>query len=132
MGQHPTCTPDSSSYQIVAWLANDSAATSVTIYFVADYTGSCATAINNIGASNLRIYPSPVDANLTVAGLNGLKNVKLSVYDVLGRPVIQTNLVQPAGQVNVNTEQLNAGIYIVTIQSEGTTLLTKRIEKTEQ
>jgi hypothetical protein len=69
---------------------------------------------------------------MAVEGLNAYNNVKLTVYDVLGNAAIQKNITQPVALINVNTDALHAGIYIVSIEGDGTKLLTKRIEKLEQ
>jgi len=129
LGASPSCSADSGKMVIVLWLANDSAASAKTIDFTANFSGSCVSAVQNVPGSNLRVYPTPVNSNMTVDGLNGFKNVKLSIYDVLGNLVIQKYLPQPTALTNVNTDILHAGVYFVTIESEGTKLLTNRIEK---
>jgi hypothetical protein len=128
-GVTPYCVADSGKMVIMAWLGNDSAASVKKIYYSANYTGSCANAIASVAASNLKVYPSPVSSNMTVSGLSGYNGVKIAVYDMLGNTAIQKYVSQPNDLTNVNTDALHAGVYILTIESEGTRLLTKRIEK---
>ena len=128
-GVTPNCSADSGKMLITAWLGNDSANSFRTIYYNANYTGSCATAIQSVAGPAFRVYPTPVNSTMTIDGLGGLKNVKLSVYDVLGNLQIQKYLVQPGDLAYLNTDMLHGGVYFLTIESEGTKLLTKRIEK---
>jgi len=128
----PYCMADSGKMAVRIWVAHDSVASAKTLYFFAAFNGVCVSGIQNIARSNLRIYPSPVISNMAVEGLNAYNNVKLTVYDVLGNAAIQKNITQPGALINVNTDALHAGIYIVSIEGDGTKLLTKRIEKLEQ
>jgi len=128
-GITPYCVADSSKMAVRIWVAKDSAASAKTLYFFANYSGGCATAIQTVTAPSLRIYPSPVISNLSVEGLGSYSNVKVTVYDILGNTVIQKNVAQPANVINLNTDGLYAGVYIVSVESEGTKLLTKRIQK---
>jgi hypothetical protein len=128
-GVTPYCVADSGKMVVVAWLANDSAASSRTFYYFVNYTGSCATAVTSVAPSVLKVYPSPVSSNLAVTGLGGYSNVKLTVYDMLGNVAIQKLVTQPGDIANISTEQLHEGVYILTVENEGTRLLTKRIEK---
>jgi type IX secretion system substrate protein len=128
-GVTPYCMADSGKMVVMTWLGNDSAASVQKVYYFANYSGSCTNGIASIAASNLKVYPSPVSSNMTVSGLNGYNGVKITVYDMLGNSAIAKYLAQPNDMVNVNTDALHAGVYILTIESEGTRLLTRRIEK---
>jgi len=128
-GVSPSCSADSGKMVVQTWLASDSAGSVQTLYYFANYTGSCATAVQNVPTASFRVYPTPVSSYLTVDGLGSLKNVKLSIFDILGNQVVQKYIAQPADQADLNTEMLHTGIYFLTIESDGAKLLTKRIEK---
>ena len=128
-GVSPYCSADSGKMVVLAWFTNDSAASVKTLYFNASYTGSCVSAIQNPASPQLYIFPNPVNATLTVDGLSNYKNVKLTVYDVLGNIVIEKTITQPSAIATLNTSTLQQGVYFVTVDSNGARLLTKRVQK---
>ena len=128
-GVSPSCSADSGSLVVLAWFSSDSAASVKTLYFYANYTGSCALAIQNVAAPRLSIFPNPVSSNLTIDGLTGFRNVKLTVYDVLGNVAVEKYIAQPSEAATLNTSGLQNGVYFVTVDNDGNRLLTKRIQK---
>jgi len=128
-GVSPSCSADSGNMVVLTWLISDSAASAKTLYFSASYTGSCLSAIQNVTTPQLSVYPNPVNSLLTVDGLNNMKNVKITVFDILGNIAIEKYVSQPAPMASLNTGSLQQGVYFVTIDSEGARVLTKRIQK---
>ena len=128
-GVSPTCSADSGKLLIQTWLGSDSAGSVQFLHYSASYTGSCVSAVQSVTAPQFVVYPNPVNSVLTIDGLNGFKNVKLTVYDILGNVAVEKYVEQPAGATSFNTGSLQAGVYFVTIDSEGSRLLTKRIQK---
>jgi len=73
--------------------------------------------------AGLKVYPNPLTENVlhVTSNSNAIKSV--SVYDVLGKQVINTTTVN--GEVNASN--LNAGVYIVKITEAGKTATKKLV-----
>lgn len=74
-------------------------------------------------------YPNPVLNNLTVSyALEGnADNARVDVYDVLGQKINTYTLSNNKGQLNVNVESLNSGVYFYTIKVNEKTIRTERV-----
>ncbi len=84
--------------------------------------------IENVSA--ISVYPNPTNANTTVAiSLTNESNVTINVTDLAGK-VVYTNAlgtVNGAQEVNVNTESLTSGVYMVNVSVNGTVSTEKLI-----
>jgi PKD repeat protein len=70
--------------------------------------------ISELGsAASIRLYPNPFNQSLTV---NTDVPLKLAVYDLTGKLVLQTPV--GSGQSEINTEHLPAGAYIIKASHE--------------
>ena len=83
----------------------------------------------NENAMSLSVYPNPTVSETFVtienAGLN-----KLSVYDMQGRMVSTMSVNAMEGeQVRVSTETLNAGVYFISVNSDGVVRTAKLVVK---
>ena len=71
---------------------------------------------------------NPVKGELTIVGLN--QSIKqISVYDLLGKQVITSNLVDDTTSTKLDVSALNTGLYIVKLEGENGQSLTKKIIK---
>ncbi|WP_282040882.1 T9SS type A sorting domain-containing protein [Winogradskyella flava] len=71
---------------------------------------------------------NPVKDELKIEGLN--QSIKqISVYDLLGKQVIDSNLVDDTTSANLDVSSLNSGLYIVKLEGENGQSLTKKIIK---
>lgn len=128
----PNCVADSSKLQLLMWLQHDSAASATMITYKSYFTGVCTTsAIEHVAPSDIKIYPTPVGSQLTVDGLGNLNDARIYVYDMLGNVVLRKTVENAQGEVTLNTTALQAGIYIVGVDSNGQRVATRRIEKFE-
>ncbi len=66
-------------------------------------------------AMNVNFFPNPVQNALTITSLYSLDSYQIT--DILGKTVMLTKV--SGNVVDVNTASLNAGIYFVTVTSEG-------------
>ncbi len=84
-----------------------------------------AGTIDNVGLSELQLFPNPSDGNVlsgkfmnndgTVAVNETGKSVQLRLYDMLGREVFLSKIILRDGIFTLSfEEQLNPGMYIVT------------------
>ncbi|MFP3594497.1 T9SS type A sorting domain-containing protein [Chryseobacterium sp. SIMBA_038] len=94
-------------------------------------------AISNNALANLDIYPTRVDEQLINVNVNDKSvkgNLKLTIFDISGKNVMQQNLSIKDGSLNqqVYLKNLINGAYIVSIANEsGKILLSKKIIVTE-
>lgn len=71
---------------------------------------------------------NPVKDELAIEGLN--QNIKqITIYDLLGKEVISTNLEVDAISTNLDVSALTTGMYIVKLQGENGASFTKKIVK---
>ena len=65
------------------------------------------------------MYPQPALGSFNVkAELNGVKSGSIEMFDLTGRKVLQQNFVAPGNtlQLKVQTENLPAGTYVLTVK----------------
>jgi hypothetical protein len=62
------------------------------------------------------LYPNPAKNEFYIKNLSG--DYEYTIKDVLGK-VVRVNTPMPESQSQINIESLNAGIYFITIFSEG-------------
>ena len=79
----------------------------------------------------LQNYPNPFNPNTVISySLKKADNVKLSVYDILGREVaVLVNSIQTAGlhQVVFSGTHLSSGVYFYRLESAGTSMIKKML-----
>ena len=74
---------------------------------------------------NVSIYPNPVNAELTIANLEGIS--KVTVNNLLGQALVTKTVT--AAKMTINTSELKTGIYVVTLVSENGSTRSERIVK---
>lgn len=88
------------------------------------------TSIEDKLAEAIRVYPNPVQAELTIAlptAITANKEVQVKLYDLQGRELLQ----QPVGRRSIttlDTQSLQPGIYLLWVQSPEV-VLQKKIQK---
>ena len=95
-------------------------------------TGSGSAATNcslvsgtadNLAASAIEVYPNPAKDNITIKlGTNQLHVKSIEVLDVVGRVLVQTN-VGPQTTLNVPSDKLKPGVYVIRFRSDITKTL---------
>lgn len=72
----------------------------------------------NIQTQSFKVFPNPADEFVELK-FDALKsNGLLSVFDITGKEVFQTQLLFKQEQVNIQTSDLKAGIYLITLTTE--------------
>ena len=120
--------------------ATDSAIWSVTAYDPANPSDSSSARIiwkcsapvsidEEINITTLNAYPNPATDNLTISyAIEGNNNnARMDVYDVLGQKVTSHALNSNKGQVNLNVDNLNAGVYFYSIKVDNKAIRTERV-----
>ena len=108
-----------------------SSAASFDTYFAAHSLSykACSSGIKESTLANyFFMYPNPVENNLKVETSNGEKMDAITVYDVLGKKVMYSDL-ENVETAELNLGELEKGIYFVEILTENQQTVTKRVTK---
>jgi len=81
-----------------------------------DIPSDCSLAVNDneFLDQNFTIYPNPSNGNINVKTLVNVGDVTISIFDLNGRKVFSQN-VNLQDTVNINAENLRAGVYVMEI-----------------
>ena len=66
--------------------------------------------------ASITVYPNPARDYIQISSSNGLKSA--SIIDVNGRMLSQTNFIGSLIEQRISTQNLNSGVYFISIQSE--------------
>jgi len=96
----------------------------VTVHFTITPTGIGLTENDVV----LNLYPNPASGNsLTVEySLPNVDNTELVIYNMLGERLIVQPVLQPTGILGVDISKLTKGIYIVSFEQSGLSLVTRK------
>lgn len=123
-----------------SWIAGDSAVWKVIVRNVADPSDTVTsiitwkadetTSLKELSTDDivLSIHPNPATDYLVVnyTFRNDLDNVKLNFYNVLGKKVMTKNLKGDSGNIKLNVEAMNAGVYFYSVEGSGSVIRTER------
>lgn len=94
-----------------------------------DYFNGTLSADNFEITENTSIYPMPFNSSLNINS-SYLGDVNISIYSIDGKIVEQIQLQKTSNILNLNTESLAAGFYVINvINASNEVLLTKKIIK---
>lgn len=72
------------------------------------------------------VYPNPIKDNLTLQlSSNSNKKLQLTITDLAGRTLLQTNVTSNNGFINANVNSLTNGVYFVNLNVEDEILTAK-------
>jgi hypothetical protein len=92
--------------------------------YVTDVAGATLS-LNEIDANTFSVYPNPTSTGfVNVVGTND-NTVSVSVYDILGKQVINESLTNN----RINVSALNAGVYILKISQNDASITKKLVIK---
>ncbi|GAB5538031.1 MAG: hypothetical protein Salg2KO_01340 [Salibacteraceae bacterium] len=74
------------------------------------------------------VYPNPTRSNITIDFKQSVKSGTIVLLDAFGKQIV-TQDFQESKKVDLNTQQLAAGIYLIQINAEGAGLSSQRIIK---
>ena len=88
----------------------------------ASFSTNCgALSVDNFSLNTLSIYPNPTTSVLNIKMDSNLKSA--TIYSILGKKVLETT------SNNINTSNLNSGLYLIKIASENGSVATKKFMK---
>ncbi|WP_178988750.1 endonuclease [Winogradskyella schleiferi] len=88
------------------------------------YTCYSSLSTDEFNASNIKLYPNPVNNNLTL-DLKSNVDTSIEIYDILGKRVLKNTINKTSA---LNLQALKSGIYIVKI-TQGNSTITKKLVK---
>jgi hypothetical protein len=92
---------------------------------VKEVTIDLATGLNKAVAGGIEIYPNPVRDILTIGGLT--HPAVAEIFNIHGQLLLNASTVGPTGEVNVSA--LPAGLYMISVESDGETLVKRFIKR---
>ncbi len=79
--------------------------------------------------SSLKLYPNPVNEELTINAPPGTGTVIINITDLAGRKVISENYETQGGRVSIPVNSLPAGTYLVTLHEDSGEMSSGKFEK---
>lgn len=118
----PTNLEDNSDFRLQASSVASSGADFTSPTFVGGFTGIHEKGSNNL--TSVAVLPNPASDNTRIAfTLNTTSKVTINVYDVMGKLVNTVSEEKEYSNgfnaVSLNTEQMNNGIYFITLEING-------------
>jgi acetyl esterase/lipase len=113
-----TVTPDT-ALKYVMLTASEGNCLSGDLHILADSTLINTGIKEQQHPVTIEVYPQPALGSFNVkAELNGVKSGSIEMFDLTGRKVLQQNFVAPGNtlQLKVQTENLPAGTYVLTVK----------------
>lgn len=87
---------------------------------------SVATGINDIQINSDRIYPNPAEKYIIYESSKGLLIKEIRILDIIGNTVkIISKPEFSDGQIRIDIEDLNKGIYVIRVKSDKETIAKK-------
>ena len=83
------------------------------------YDNTCEDAVEEVTASNVRLYPNPTNEILNIEGYG---KMTINVMNMLGQKVLETTA---SDNVTFNLSGLESGVYMVRIETENGTMTEK-------
>lgn len=89
---------------------------------------SVPTSVNNNYESELKIYPNPIYESFSVNTYSVNENIeKFIIYDLIGNKIISNIVNGKANKINISSEGINSGIYILNVITNKRTYFEKII-----
>lgn len=87
-------------------------------YTGSTYTIPTITAVENISMNTIiEVYPNPIKDNLVIEFKNSNESISLQLINTVGQ-VVYTQNIQAQQKLELNTIDLNSGVYFLNIQLE--------------
>ena len=99
--------------------SGDETTTASVSFTVTDNTG-----VDENGISNVSVYPNPASSTVTIDGLNGFANLGVEIVNLQGQVVMRVD-----NSLEINIEDIEAGIYFIKINCDGQQYLQKIVIK---
>ena len=100
------------------------------IDYVRIYQSTALSAIKSTKDTGLKVFPNPVKDTLYVSLYSGFNNgVMVQINDISGRVVFKEAYTQGKRNLEINTSNLNKGLYFISLNVGGTNRVTQKFIK---
>ena len=92
--------------------------------------GICVTSLANADfekEANFSLYPNPAKDVVTINYDLNVSNVMVEVYDIAGRSISKNVLSSSSGELQLNTSNFAAGMYMVVVKQDGVLVAQKKL-----
>lgn len=113
----------------VTWKAIDTAGNVATTSFTVTLNPLLGINDNQNNFTGITLYPNPATQSVTIDNPSLIAIESITIYDVLGRLVLQENTKETIGNSTINVSTLSAAVYMVILESEGKQLLTRLVKR---
>jgi hypothetical protein len=91
-------------------------------------SSGCSLSVKeNSLSKQIRFYPNPTKDNVTISNKNQL-NLDIKIIDLLGKTILKIEETRLINQ-EINLDNLNSGVYLLQINSNGNTITKKLIKE---
>jgi|GEM_PF-2385454 len=90
------------------------------------WVGNKATAIDEITADNLRIYPNPVRDELKIDGDVPFDNLPFTIYNLAGNQIVNSHWLNGK---SINVSNLPSGVYFLKIETDSGVVTRKFVKE---
>jgi len=81
--------------------------------------------VKNLNVSNFSLYPNPTSTGFVTITSNNSDSIQAQVFDTLGKQVLNNTI----SNNRLNVSSLNAGLYIVKLTQDNTSVTKKLVIK---
>jgi hypothetical protein len=132
-GNNTTITSLINYYPTYNATLNLFALTGTTSNFVEGSTsvvGTCSTlSTNDLQIDSVKVYPNPTNGKITIDNANGIQIIEIIISNLNGKEVLRYNHNNLMNGNMINIEQLNSGIYFMTLKTEKSAVVKKILLK---
>lgn len=113
----------------VTWKAIDTAGNVATSTFTVTLNPLLGGMDNPNNFTGITLYPNPASQTITMDNPLFIAIESITIYDVLGRLVLQENTKETIGNHTINVSTLSAAVYMVVVESEGKQLVLRLVKR---
>jgi len=113
----------------VTWKAIDTAGNVATSSFTVTLNPLLGGMDNPNNFTGITLYPNPASQTITMDNPLFIAIESITIYDVLGRLVLQENTKETIGNHTINVSTLSAAVYMVVVESEGKQLVLRLVKR---
>lgn len=96
-----------------------------TVFFDNLYFHKGTVGTEDFITSNIKMYPNPVQDNLTLSAANDISNI--SIFNVLGQEVLSVN--PNSTQTTLSTNLISNGVYVIKVTTDGKVASSKFVKQ---
>ncbi len=85
------------------------------------------TSLSKVYSPQLQVYPNPFTDQINIDIPQKESDVIVSVFDAMGKKVLEQSFPNPENVISMNAEELKSGVYLLSVLSSGSSIPSKSI-----